>query len=109
LGTNTYRLVHGNDLVPTVPPPPGFRHVGRMKQCESEGRFDAQPPNSSPDDDGPQHSGSSFSSALVELGAVATRQRLNLLAPSLLENFIEFLPRGIRDHVPTKYLQAVMR
>jgi hypothetical protein len=30
-------------------------------------------------------------------------------APSPLENFIELLPRRIRDHVPTKYLQAMTR
>jgi triacylglycerol lipase len=44
LGVMTYRLVHGDDIVPTVPPsfPLGFRHVGRLLHCARETRFDAR-------------------------------------------------------------------
>jgi len=41
LGSVTYRLVHGEDLVPTLPPSAlGFHHVGRYLCCERGGKFD---------------------------------------------------------------------
>src|SRR5262249_37982085 len=41
-GERPYRLVHGEDLVPTVPPSNfNFRHVGRMLACARHGKFDA--------------------------------------------------------------------
>jgi triacylglycerol lipase len=40
LGMRTYRLVHGEDLVPTVAPSEmGFRHVGRYLHCVRLGKF----------------------------------------------------------------------
>ncbi len=40
LGAITYRLVHGDDIVPRVPPPElGYRHVGCVLQCASESKF----------------------------------------------------------------------
>jgi triacylglycerol lipase len=40
LGERTYRLIHGLDIVPTLPPSRlGFRHAGRMILCERGGRF----------------------------------------------------------------------
>ena len=42
LGARTYRLVQGEDLVPTVAPAGlNFRHLGRHLHCERGGRFDA--------------------------------------------------------------------
>jgi hypothetical protein len=36
----TYRVVHGRDIVPTVPPVElGFHHVGRFLSCESGAKF----------------------------------------------------------------------
>jgi len=47
LGQSTYRLVHGVDLVPRVPPAGTgrlqFRHVGRALACGSGERFEAPP------------------------------------------------------------------
>jgi acetyl esterase/lipase len=41
LGMRTYRLVHGEDVVPTVAPTSfGFRHLGLVLHCERQGRFD---------------------------------------------------------------------
>jgi triacylglycerol lipase len=43
LGAVTYRLVHGEDIVPTVAPSfLGFRHVGRLLSCESGIHFEAR-------------------------------------------------------------------
>ena len=45
LGARTYRLVYGDDLVPTVAPSAlGFRHVGRLLRCPRGGRFQESPP-----------------------------------------------------------------
>jgi triacylglycerol lipase len=42
LGSRTYRLVHGADLVPNVAPTElGFHHLGRFLHCDCGGRFDA--------------------------------------------------------------------
>ena len=46
LGARTYRMVHGSDVVPTVPPAlppplPGPCHVGRFLHCARLGKFDA--------------------------------------------------------------------
>ncbi|WP_029586138.1 Mbeg1-like protein [Bradyrhizobium sp. URHD0069] len=42
LGHLTYRLVHGADIVPTLPPAEiGFSHVGRPLACDRYGKFDA--------------------------------------------------------------------
>jgi hypothetical protein len=43
LGARTYRLVHGDDVIPTLPPSDfGFSHVGRLLRCPRDGRFDAR-------------------------------------------------------------------
>src|SRR5262245_57879144 len=41
LGDVTFRLVHGTDIVATVPPALNnrFLHVGRLIQCPTDGRF----------------------------------------------------------------------
>ena len=40
LAERTYRLVHGHDVIATIPPSRlGFRHVGRMLACTRSGRF----------------------------------------------------------------------
>ena len=42
LGQRTFRLVHGDDVVPHVPPalaPSGYRHVGRLLSCPPGGSF----------------------------------------------------------------------
>jgi hypothetical protein len=40
LGQRTYRLVYGEDLVPTVAPSSlGFHYVGRYLHCERRGKF----------------------------------------------------------------------
>src|SRR5262249_3454201 len=49
LGARTYRFVHGDDLVPTVPPANllglAHFHVGSLVQCETGGKFAASQRN----------------------------------------------------------------
>ena len=54
LGALTYRLVNGIDLVARVPPSfVGFRHVGRVLQCEAGAKFDDKPLSPIGSDDPP--------------------------------------------------------
>lgn len=108
LGGDTYRLVHGTDIVATVPPSlSGFRHVGRVIQCDSDGRFDALTPISSPDADKPDYLGSLFTSVRNKLRAVMAGQLDVPVVQGLLQRSVELLPRQIRDHVPVKYFKAL--
>lgn len=106
-GATTYRLVHGHDIVPTVPPP-DFRHVGRFLFCASGDMFDdrklARDSTSNeplPTDEGP-------------LGIVRQLKSL-FLGPSpssrrdVIGKLSEFLIAGIGDHLPDRYYSAFPR
>src|SRR5262245_66071665 len=53
-GDSTFRLVHGSDIVATVPSAGLFRHVGRLIQCDSGRLFTSQTPMSDHDKRQPQ-------------------------------------------------------
>ena len=110
LGAITYRLVHGDDIVPRVPPPElGYRHVGRVLQCTSEGKFDPLAPLSAVGSDEP----SLASSILGGIGGYAA----NILAGKLLSRpgpmpgpfgeAFRLLPPQIRHHLQDYYLDAL--
>jgi len=109
LGDRTFRLVHGTDIVPTVPPPLNgrFRHVGRCIQCDSGGSFDAQTPIASRDDDKPDFAESLFASARHELQAALAGRLFAPVGAGMLGRFIGTLPRQVRDHVPASYFGAL--
>jgi hypothetical protein len=109
LGDCTFRLVHGTDIVPTVPPPLNgrFRHVGRCIQCASGGYFDAQTPISSREDDKPDFVESLFASARNELQAALAGRLFAPVGTGVLGRFVGTLPPQIRDHVPASYLGAL--
>ena len=73
LGQRTYRLVHGIDLVARVPPV-GFRHVGRVLQCDAGAKFDENVPLL--DTDEPKFS--------AQLGNIFDRGLGNLFRGSIL-------------------------
>jgi triacylglycerol lipase len=108
LGDITFRLVHGTDLVPTVPPSLlGFRHVGRAIQCSSGGRFDLQTPILPRDTDEPGFLASLFTSVGDELDALIAGKLFTPVGPGPLGQFIGILPRQIRDHLPPSYFAAL--
>jgi Lipase (class 3) len=108
LGDVTYRLVHGTDLVATVPPSvSGFRHVGRAMQCSSDGRFDLQTPILPRDEDKPDFLASLFSSVSTELHALIAGNLFMPVGKGPLRQFLGILPRQIRDHVPPSYFTAL--
>jgi triacylglycerol lipase len=107
LGERTYRLVHGQDIVPTVPPPTrGFVHVGRFFACERHGRFDANRLSATPSDEPP------FAAQLLDGLKVGLRQLLSgSLDPKIRPDPVGLasraLPPPIGDHLPDRYWRAL--
>jgi len=132
LGMRTYRLVQGDDLVPTVAPSEmGFRHVGRYLRCFRLGMFRDQNITADTQSDDP-----SFVEGVAEMirdfvhspfgksGDAAAQLRLvaemalGTVPPGTRTDpgglAIELLPSQIRDHMlgasgrsPTKNLSIV--
>jgi len=122
LGQRTYRMVHADDIVPTVAPEfLKFRHVGRFLHCDRQGKFavdDLQPDAQS--NAPPFKDGISKEVTAVLRGPIAAllelKDRLNLAAalalgigpPGLRTDpggiAIELLPPRLRDHMPDRYI-----
>jgi triacylglycerol lipase len=106
LGATTYRLMHGEDIVASVPPSAlGFRHVGRLLRCARATHF-AGAPLADCTDDPP------FASALV---AGLRQGLLDLFSGRLQPTFRDdtlgrlsgFLAPPIADHLPDRYCHAL--
>ncbi len=125
LGRRTYRLVHGEDIVPTVAPSSlGFRHLGRFLHCERGGKFDAAQLASDTSSDEPEFV-SGVSKELTTIlhgplsGLLSPLARLKLAAalaigvgpPGMRTDpggiLIELLPPRLRDHMPDRYIGGV--
>jgi hypothetical protein len=120
LGARTFRLVHGQDLVPTVPPSElGLRHVGRLLTCARLGKFDQAELAQSTDSDEPGFvKGISRELRDPAIAPDSVLDRLKLAAelamgvnPTGLRTdpggiAIELLPPRLRDHVPDRYIAA---
>jgi hypothetical protein len=115
LGQRTFRLVYGEDLVPTVPPAVqrfGFRHVGRVLACARGGRFSGTPQG--PLLEAPPAAGEGVLTVLDDLLDAATARPDDAARqppfPSpfpLVPDLVERLPSPIRDHLPDRYLAAL--
>ena len=124
LGSRTYRLVHGLDIVPTVAPTElGFSHLGRLLQCERLGRFDKANLASDTSSDLPLFAPGVASdlstishgplSAMLSAGAriKLAAALLTGMGPSSMRTdpggiIIELLPPRLRDHMPDRYISA---
>jgi triacylglycerol lipase len=123
LGARTFRLVHGNDIVPTVAPssPLGFRHVGHFVPAPPGGKFTE--PQGPIGIDLPAFAKgianqlkTTFEHPLVTASAVAIRLRsvkdgLTGNPPpgmrgDLANLTIEMLPPRVRHHLPDQYIAA---
>lgn len=111
LGQRTFRLIHGADVVPHVPPTIAhldYRHVGRALSCPRGGRFDPQallPPGVEPGGGdsplsiksllggGPGSGNGGMPSFPADHAGVALA--------------IDALPRVVRDHLMDGYLRAL--
>jgi hypothetical protein len=110
LGDRTFRLVHGNDIVPCVPDSIGplvFRHVGRMLKCPSGGKFDPAMPLSNTENDDPRFAPGARDSFRNQLSAFLGGRFLSPQGPGALGRMFAFLPLAIRDHLPDRYLSAL--
>lgn len=125
LGMRTYRMVHGEDVVPTVAPSElDFRHVGRLLHCPRQGKFDAKTMEKDAKSDAPLFV-SGVSRELVgviedPLSSVLSFGGRVSLAMSLVFGIgptggrtdpvgiaIELLPPRIRDHITDRYISAL--
>jgi triacylglycerol lipase len=108
LGERTYRLVHGLDIIPTVPPSRlGFRHAGRMLACARGASFADDPILSPMDNDDPP-----FADTLrngyrqrwrdLVTGNFPASSRKGWLG--WYQRYI--LPPTIADHLPERYRKA---
>jgi triacylglycerol lipase len=108
LGDRTFRLVDGDDVVPTVPPilNGDFRHVGQMIRCPNEGQFAGLLPASSDRND-PNIVQSSVDTVFDDIKRLLLRQTLDIVGPRLLGLAANGLPTMVRDHIPTNYFKAL--
>jgi triacylglycerol lipase len=124
LGARSFRLVHGEDLVPTVAPSfLGFRHVGRRLHCERGGRFSAGTLAVDATSDEPLFVQGIATEVFGVLrhpfeSALAMTERLGLAfqmasgrGPDTMRSdaagaLIETLPPRLRDHMPDRYIGA---
>lgn len=107
LGSQTFRFVHGNDIVATVPPSElGFEHVGRLIWCKSGSRFDSSALQTNSTDDPKFAPGlmSDLKDGLIQLfGATLT----SVSRPDFLGQASRLLPPAIGDHLPDRYWRAL--
>jgi triacylglycerol lipase len=109
LGDTTFRLVHGTDVVATVPPTLSnqFLHVGRLIQCATDSRFDAQTEIRARDENGPNVVESVLQSGLADFRALTAFRLIRAIGPRPLDRLAGLLPRMVRDHVPANYFRAL--
>jgi hypothetical protein len=124
LGLRTFRLVHGDDIVPTVAPTSfGFLHVGRYLHCERQARFAGTDLMGDTSSDLPLFSGSDKEGFADHLhgalsAALSAGARIKLAAALVIGTkipnmrtdpagvLIELLPPRLRDHMPDRYISA---
>jgi Lipase (class 3) len=107
LAENTYRLVHGEDIVPTVPPSElKFMHVGRMLKCPRHDKFDSTLllPKSSDD---PAFAATLLSGLKLGLLQLLSGSLPPEIRPDPLGRASRLLPPAIADHLPDRYWRAL--
>jgi len=107
LGDTTYRLVHGSDIVASVPPSSfGFRHVGRLISCAHGAHFAAEPPVSEFSDE-PQFRDSLLSGFQEGVSDLFGLQLQPIIRDDALGQMSRLLLPHIGDHLPDRYLRAL--
>jgi hypothetical protein len=108
LAEKTYRLVHGLDVVPRVPPTTlkfKFVHVGQMLHCNSGEQFAAGPLAQNNE---PTLTAGLASGMLAAIkNAVFTGRILSEKGPGPFGPLFQLLPQPIRDHLQDRYIAAL--
>jgi triacylglycerol lipase len=126
LGLTTYRLVYGDDIVPTVAPSAlGYSHIGRYLYAVHDQRFSAEKLSPYDFSDMPASLPeiatellSKFQNRLPSIAPISTRMRIAgaVLAglpvssgrSDLTGILIEILPPQLRDHILDRYIAALI-
>lgn len=107
LGAITYRLVHGNDVVATVPMSKlGFRHVGRLLQCASGAKFEPSGLSTVGSDE-PHFSAGLKLGIMSGIAKLLARDFFSPPGPGPIGPLLKYLPPQIRDHLPDRYIEAL--
>ena len=124
LGSRTLRCVHGEDIVPSVPPDGfAFRHVGRLLRTARGKRFSFKPGELVSNSNDPGFSDVTVRTLLMSLsgtdgntpGLMARLKGAVSLAfgsawpgrrKDVVGSLLELLPPAIRDHLPDCYIKA---
>jgi len=109
LADHTFRLVHANDIVPTVPPTirGRFLHVGHCLQVASGDLFDNQTPQQPINQNDPDIVKSALQSALATIFFFAAAHPVQKVGSRLIDQLSILLPPMVRDHVPANYFRAL--
>ncbi len=106
LAARTFRLVHGADIVPAVPPwaaPFAFRHVGAVLACDRGGRFDPSALSADAEEaTAPVAPGLDFLRDLLP-----RRDLPRYPGHSVAAALVDTLPAPLRDHVMDRYIAAL--
>jgi triacylglycerol lipase len=107
LGSRTYRLIHGDDVVPTVPPTRfGFCHVGRCVVCKAHQMFAADGLSPEPNDV-PPFIESWWSGVKSGIRRFLFKHGLLPKDPHWVIQASRSLPPGLSDHLPDRYWRAL--
>lgn len=116
LGDRTYRLVHGGDLIASIPQailrvsPPAripFQHVGRLLKCASGEKFDRAAQLSPVGCNDPTVLAVVRENLRNRVIAALAGRLLTLTGPGMLGPLYALLPFSIRDHLPDRYRHAL--
>jgi triacylglycerol lipase len=109
LRDRAFRLVHGDDIVATVPPSLpifNFRHVGHLLQCPSGQRFVGEP-SASNDSNDPNILRAGLDALLDTAKRVPSLDAtLSGVDPRTFDKS-GLIPIPLRDHVPASYFRAL--
>lgn len=107
LGASTYRMVHGADVVPTLPGRSlGYSHVGRRLHCERGEQFDAAALDGEAGGEEPRSANGVLSSFLDGVRRLFTGPLSPSARTDLLGILYRRLPPGVADHLPDRYFTA---
>jgi hypothetical protein len=113
LGKRTFRFVHGDDLVPTVPPAnlAGIRHqhVGWFIHCARGAKFALNQKSADTQSNEPVRDAEIIGGVLSQANWI---ERLStagaaLLGGDLVQSIIEAAPERIRQHLQDQYIAAL--
>ena len=113
----TFRLVHGKDIVPSVPPSSvggllgsllfEYRHVGRLVHCPQRSFFAEPAPTENDGNQPDDFLAAGINAAFDIFRRTPSLDILQKLDPRKLDDPNNALPEQIRDHVPASYFRAL--